>query len=112
MRPLLSAVLLCCSFLAHAADTALHNAAKSAEPGVLQTLKDLVAIESGSANVAGLGKMADYVERRLKAAGAQTERIKTTAGPGAAIVKATFSGTGKKRILQLGHLDTVYPEGI
>src|SRR4029079_10739056 len=35
-----------------------------------------------------------------------------TRGPGGMIVKATFAGTGKARILLMGHLDTVYPEGI
>jgi len=112
MRPLLPAVLLSCSFLAQAADTALHNAAKSSEPAVVQTLKDLVAIESGSANVAGLAEMSDYLERRLKDAGAQTERLQVTKGPGGPIVKATFTGTGRKRVLLIGHMDTVYPEGI
>src|SRR6185369_4936495 len=110
---LISAVLLfSCTVSAHAADPALLSAAKSAEPAVVQTLKDLVSIESGSANVAGLTRMADYVEARLKAAGGTTERLKATSGPGGPIVRATFTGTGKKRILLLGHLDTVYPEGI
>jgi len=110
---LISAVLLfSCTVSAHAADPALLSAAKSAEPAVVQTLKDLVSIESGSANVAGLTRMADYVEARLKAAGGTTERLKATSGPGGPIVRATFTGTGKKRILLLGHLDTVYPEGV
>jgi glutamate carboxypeptidase len=56
--------------------------------------------------------MADYVERRLKAAGGNVERLKATANPGGPIVKATFTGTGRKKILLLAHLDTVYPEGI
>jgi glutamate carboxypeptidase len=112
MRIIAAVVLLACSFLARAADPALLNAAKAAEPAVIQTLKDLVGIESGSANVAGLNRMADYVERRLKAAGGNVERLKATANPGGPIVKATFTGTGKKKILLLAHLDTVYPEGI
>ena len=112
MRTLVAVALLACSFLAWASDPALLGAAKAAEPAVIQTLKDLVGIESGSANVAGLTKMADYVEARLKAAGARTERLKSTAAPGGPIVKATFTGTGRKKILLIGHLDTVYPVGI
>lgn len=111
MKPIFAALVLCAS-LAQAADPKLLDAAKGAEPAVIQTLKELVAIESGSANVAGLAKMADYLERRLQAAGAQTERIKVTKGPGASTLKATFTGTGKTRVLLLGHMDTVYQEGI
>ena len=106
------AFLLFFSGICFAADEELLKAARTAEPDVVQTLKDLVSIESGSANVMGLMRMADYVEGRLKAAGAQTERLKVTRGPGGAIVKATFTGTGKARIMLIGHLDTVYPEGI
>src|SRR5690349_15986621 len=59
-----------------AADAALLDAARRAQPAVVESLKDLVMIESGSANAEGLAKMADYTERRLKELGAQTERIK------------------------------------
>jgi glutamate carboxypeptidase len=111
MKPIIAALLLCAS-LAQAADPKLPGAAKGAEPAVIQTLKDLVAIESGSANVAGLEKLAAYAEQRLKALGAQTERLKVTRGPGGPMLKATLTGTGGKRILLLAHMDTVYQEGI
>ena len=112
MQKIAGLVLALAAFSLYAADEQLLQDAKKAEPGVVQTLKDLVSIESGSANVKGVLRMADYVEARLKAAGGQTERIKATRGPGGTIVKATFEGTGKVRILLMGHLDTVYPEGI
>jgi len=111
MKPIF-AVLLLCAGLAHAADEKLLGAAKAAEPTVIQTLKELVAIESGSANVAGLQRMADYAELRLKGMGAQVERLKATRGPGGPIVKATFTGKGRTKILLLAHMDTVYQEGI
>jgi glutamate carboxypeptidase len=56
---------------------------------VVESLKDMVATESGSANVAGLRRMADYVERRLQALGARTERLAVSSGPGAPIVKGS-----------------------
>ena len=65
-------------------------------------------IESGSANVEGIAKMADYCEKRLQALGARTERIKATRGHGS-IVKGTFRGTGTQRIALIAHMDTVYP---
>jgi glutamate carboxypeptidase len=54
-----------------------------------------VLIESGSANAAGLAKMADYVGQRLQALGARTERIAVRAAAGHAR-QGTFSGTGTK----------------
>jgi glutamate carboxypeptidase len=62
------------------ADAALLAAANAAQPAVIASLKDMVSIESGSTNAAGLAKMADYVEARLKAIGARTERIAPARG--------------------------------
>ena len=55
-----------------AADPALLDAARRPQPAVVESLKDMVLIESGSANAEGLARMADYTERRLKELGAQT----------------------------------------
>ncbi|MEO7335040.1 MAG: M20/M25/M40 family metallo-hydrolase [Caldimonas sp.] len=102
------AALLAASPAIAATDSALLDAAKKAQPAVVESLKDMVMIESGSANVEGLAKMADYTERRLKELGATTERIKATRGPGT-LVKGTFDGTGTKRLMMMAHMDTVYP---
>lgn len=95
-----------------APDARLLAAAERAQPAVIDNLKEMVLIESGSLNVDGLLKMADLVEGRLKAAGFKTERRKATAGAGADIVIATLKGTGKRKIMLQGHMDTVYPAGI
>jgi glutamate carboxypeptidase len=91
-----------------AADARLLAASQKAEPEVIETLKELVHIESGSANVEGVAKMADYCEKRLAALGARTERIKATRGHGT-VIKGRFSGTGTQRIALIAHMDTVYP---
>ncbi len=91
-----------------AADAGLLAAARAAQPALEQSLRDMVAIESGSANAAGLAQMADYTERRLIALGARTERFAATRGPGT-LVQGTLVGTGKRRILLIAHMDTVYP---
>ncbi len=96
---------------AHAADAQLLAAARTAEPAVIQSLKEMVSIESGSANAAGLAQMASYTEGRLAALGARTERIAVTKGPGI-MVKGTLTGTGKRRIMLIAHMDTVYPANI
>ena len=80
-----SVLTLSLSSLAHAqqADAALLAASRAAEPAVIKTLEDLVNIESGSAQLDGLNRLADYAEQRLKALGGSTERLKATRGPGA-----------------------------
>jgi len=94
--------------IAATADTTLLESARAAQPAVVQSLKDMVSIESGSANAAGLAQMASYTEKRLKALGANVERVAVTKGPGT-MVKGTFTGTGKRRIMLIAHMDTVYP---
>ncbi len=97
----------------HAApDAKLLAAAEKAQPAVIDNLKEMVSIESGSLNVDGLMKMADVIEGRLKAAGFKTERRKASAGAGADIVIGTIKGTGKRKIMLQGHMDTVYAPGI
>ena len=72
----------------------------------------MVMIESGSSDVAGLAKMAAFTEARLQAMGAKTERVKSSSGVGADIVVGRFEGTGKKRVMLMAHMDTVYQPGI
>lgn len=93
------------------ADTALLDAARAAQPAVVQSLKEMVSIESGSANADGLAQMASYTERRLQALGAQVERLPVAKGPGT-MIRGTLQGTGKARIMLIAHMDTVYPAGI
>jgi glutamate carboxypeptidase len=95
--------------------------AKKEQPAALQTMKALVEVESGSADREGLDRIADLIAERLKALGGSIELIE----PGPEIykmfdtpkqigkmVRATFTGTGTKKILLLAHMDTVYPRGM
>lgn len=91
-------------------DGRLFNAAASAQPGVIETLRDLVSIESGSGNLAGLRRIAEYAEARLKALGATTERIKAVDSE-RLLIKGSLTGNGHLKALLIAHLDTVYPEG-
>ncbi len=109
---LAAAVAMAChGAMAAAPDPALLDAARAAQPAVVQSLKDMVSIESGSANAQGLARMADYTAKRLQALGAKVERLPMATGP-ATMVKGTLTGAGKRRILLMAHLDTVYPAGI
>ena len=95
--------------------------AKKEQQAVLKTMKELVEIESGSADYAGLEKIAGVIAGRLTQLGAEVELLE--AGPEVykmldtpekigKIVRATFTGTGTKKILLLAHMDTVYPRGM
>jgi glutamate carboxypeptidase len=95
--------------------------AKKEQPGLLQTMKELVEIESGSADREGLDRIADSIAGRLKALGGKVELVE--AGPEVykmfdtpekigKMVRATFTGTGTKKILLIAHMDTVYPRGM
>lgn len=95
-----------------ALDTRLKAAAEQAQPALIASLKDLVMIESGSSDAVGLAKMAAYTEARLQAMGAKIERVKSSVGVGADIVVGRFEGTGKKRVMLMAHMDTVYQPGI
>src|ERR1700759_1732024 len=95
-----------------APDEQIKAAAEQAKPALIDTLHDMVMIESGSSDVDGLKKMADFSEARLKALGATTERRKTTRGAGADMVIGTFAGTGTRKLMLIAHMDTVYQPGI
>jgi hypothetical protein len=95
-----------------AADEKLKAAVEQEKAPLIETLRDMVMIESGSSDIEGLAKMADFTDGRLKALGAATRRQKTTAGTGADIVVGTFEGTGTRKLMLIAHMDTVYQRGI
>lgn len=109
---LLLALALASPATAGAPDEKLRAMADAAKPELIETLRDMVTIESGSADLEGLARMADFTEARLKALGAKTERRKTARGAGADIVIGTFEGTGSRKLMLIGHMDTVYERGI
>ncbi len=93
-------------------DQSLLTAALREQDAVIRSLQEMVAIESGSDDVAGLSRIATYLEDRLKKLGAQTQRIASTNGQPPGLVKGEFKGTGKLRIMLIAHMDTVYQQGI
>ena len=94
--------------------------AKAQKAPLLDTLKDLVSIESGSRDFEGLEKIAGLIADRLRRLGGEVELIQpaevyrmedTPEKPGR-IVRATFRGTGTKKIMLIAHMDTVYLRGM
>ena len=93
-----------------APDAKLLAAAEKAQPALLDSLKEMVLIESGSADMEGLAKMAALIDKRLQALGFKTERHKD--GSSADTVIGRIQGNGKAKIMLLAHMDTVYAKGI
>lgn len=74
----------------------------------LKDLELLVNIESGSRDIEGITKIADFFEPKFKELGFITERIELETGP-LLIMKSNNSNTNN--ILMAGHMDTVFPRG-
>lgn len=95
-----------------APDARFMEAATKEQPALIESLKTMVGIESGSSDAAGLAKMANLLEGRLKALGFKTERVKSSKDIGADIVIGRMQGSGKQNLMMQAHMDTVYEKGI
>jgi glutamate carboxypeptidase len=87
---------------------------------VLETLRELTSIESGSRDIEGLDRIAAVIEARLKALGADSVemlapadvyRMEDTPERIGKAVRATFRGRGTRKLLLIAHMDTVYARG-
>ncbi|HET7055832.1 MAG TPA: M20/M25/M40 family metallo-hydrolase, partial [Thermomicrobiales bacterium] len=72
-------------------------------------LTRVCAIDSGSYHKPGIDQVQDHFQRRMTELGFEVERVRN-AEWGDDLV-ARRRGTGKGRILLIGHADTVYPVG-
>jgi glutamate carboxypeptidase len=117
-----AACLLAAPLLAFAApDAYVMQQVQIEKAPYLQTLQELVSIESGSGDREGLDKISALIADKLKALGGKVEFIEpgadtykmfdTPAKPGR-MVHAQFVGTGTKKILLIAHMDTVYLRGM
>jgi glutamate carboxypeptidase len=119
------AVLFVCTAFASAAISAplepIASLATREKAPLLDTLRDLVSIESGSGDREGLDKIANLIAGRLQALGGNVEQIEV--GPEiyrmvdtpkqiGKIVLARFAGSGTKKLLLIAHMDTVYLRGM
>lgn len=99
---------------------AVHEAAQGQKQAMLDTMRDLVNIESGSKDVEGVERIAELTRDRLKALGGTVQIIAPTdifrlddtpekVGP---MVHAQFKGDGGRKIMLIAHMDTVYRNGM
>jgi glutamate carboxypeptidase len=100
-------------------EAVLAAAQREREP-LLETLEQLVSIESGSADFEGVTRIGAVIAERLRALGGAVELVPPAAGMPrftsvperiADTVVARFRGRGTARILLLAHMDTVYERG-
>ncbi len=112
MRHLIAAVAttMLAATPALAADPLLA-AATAALPDQLELLESVVNIDSGTGDAAGGAKVMAVLGPRLKALGMTVETVPAEAPGLAANTVATLRGTGKVRLLLIGHIDTVFGPG-
>jgi glutamate carboxypeptidase len=99
---------------------AVHELARQEQQAMLDTLRDLVSIESGSKDVEGLDKIAALIAERLRQLGGKVAvlppsyvfKMDDTPAKTGAMVQAEWQGTGKKKVLLIAHMDTVYLRGM
>ena len=127
---ILSCVLACATLLpltaraqlAPSPNAAVQSAAAAQKQPLLDSLREFVNIETGSRDHEGITQATELLGNKLRALGGQIEfiepleatnyRMMDTPDKIGRMVKATFKGTGTKRILLIAHIDTVYPKGM
>jgi glutamate carboxypeptidase len=92
-----------------AAEQKVVKAAKAETPRAIELLETLVNINSGSLNVEGVKQVADVMRAQLEPLGFKVEWIPMTEIGRAGHIVARHAGTRKgKRVLLIGHMDTVF----
>lgn len=122
VRPLIASLgLALAATTAQAAPAAdIRALAQQEQQPLLDTLRDLVQIESGSKDLDGLNQIAARIAAELKQLGGAVDILQTTdiyrlddtpekIGPA---VRAVFKGTGSAKIMLIAHMDTVYLRGM
>jgi len=87
------------------------SAAKACEPFARSLLQQLVQIDSGTGDVAGLAAMGGILKTELEGLGASVEIVHAVAPAVGDNLVATLTGAGHGRILLIAHMDTVFAHG-
>jgi acetylornithine deacetylase/succinyl-diaminopimelate desuccinylase-like protein len=90
-------------------DEDILNETASAEKEVLQDISRIVNIDSPADYPEGINAIQGILSEELYKLGGDIETFKSPSGVNHLV--ATFTGTGKKNILMMAHLDTVYKTG-
>ena len=96
---------------APAKDAKVWALAERLRPAQLELLEQVVNIDSGTGDVEGGRKVGSLLVPRLKALGMEVETVAAEAPELPENIVATLKGTGRGRILMIGHIDTVFGPG-
>lgn len=88
----------------------LYKQAQAEQPSYLETVKELVSVDTGTGQEKGLATISALLVKRLKELGATVQTTPATPSVGDNIV-GTFKGTGSKNFLLMVHYDTVFGPG-
>jgi len=88
----------------------LLKQAEAEQPAYLETLKTLVAVDTGTGQQQGLARVSEMLVERLEALGAEVTATPATPSAGDNIV-GTLKGSGTANFLLMVHYDTVFAEG-
>ena len=88
----------------------LLKQAETEQPAYLETVKALVAVDTGTGQQEGLAKVSQMLVERLETLGAEVTATPATPSAGDNIV-ATLKGSGSANFLLMVHYDTVFAEG-
>lgn len=94
-----------------AKDAKVWAAAERSRSDQLKLLEQIVDIDSGTGDVEGGRKIAAILSARLKDLGFSIESVRAEAEGLPDNTVATLTGTGKGRVLLIGHIDTVFGPG-
>jgi glutamate carboxypeptidase len=94
-----------------APNTMVLAAAKACEPDARALLQQLVQIDSGTGDVAGIAAMDAVLKPALEHIGVSVASVPAVAPAVGDNLVGTLSGTGRGRILLIAHMDTVFPNG-
>jgi glutamate carboxypeptidase len=89
-------------------NTNVMKAVEACEPDARALLKQLVQIDSGTADAQGVNAVGAVLKTELERIGANVQSVPAAAPALGDNVVATFTGTGKGRILLIAHMDTVF----
>jgi glutamate carboxypeptidase len=108
---LLAALAMPAAAKAPVRDAKVWAAAERLRSAQLDLLEQVVNVDSGTGDVAGGRKVAGLLVPRLKALGMDVETVAAEAPDLPENIVATLKGTGRGRILMIGHIDTVFGPG-
>ncbi|MCQ2047860.1 glutamate carboxypeptidase [Stutzerimonas stutzeri] len=114
VAPIAAAVALCLSSLSAMAAEIKHaelfEQAKAEKSAYIETVKQLVAVDTGTGQAEGLATVSQMLVERLQTLGAEVSTSSATPSAGDNIV-GTLKGSGGKDFLLMVHYDTVFAEG-